>query len=242
MKLINTRRLEEEMKIFPKSKLLVLMATTLLLCSGCSKEEKETVNSVTNAKEAYNKAMSKDAIGDEGIVNDAVVLIVDDMEVTYSEALVYILMIKQEYGDLFGEDVWSLNVSDEETFEDLAKKEIINQITRLKVIESGAIKEGISIEADEEIEIENQAMEYLGQIRIEDQEKYGITLDIANKVVYNNFLAQKSFDAVTMDVDTTVEEGAADPSEAGERSKVPESPVHYLYRAGAGSHFRAHRR
>lgn len=192
----------------------LLCAAVIIFAAGCSagNDEDEVPTAASDAANAAQTIEQKDDdVTDDGIKTDAVIMVVGDADITYSEVVVYILMLKQQYEPVFTSDIWNFMVSDDENFEDMAKEEIINQIARLKIMGFEAESLGASLNADEKLDIEDDAVEFLQQITMEDQEKYGITRSVVENIYTDNYLAQKVFDVVTADVDTSVsdEEAAA---------------------------------
>lgn len=179
----------------------ILILVFAMSVSGCSKED-EKENENTN--EAVEVEQEKDDVVDGKIVSDAVMLTVSDREVTYSEVMVYVNMIRDKYEPLFSEYIWNFKVDVEKSFEDMAKEEIINQIVRLKIMNAIAQDRGIGLSEDEKLDIQDSAAEYLTHITQDDQERYGINLDIVRTIYEDNVIAQKLFDVVTGDVETNV--------------------------------------
>lgn len=167
---------------------------------GCNKEEEPS----ESPKEAVEVEQAKDDVVDGMIVNDAVMLTIGKTDVTYSEVMVYVNMIKDKYEPLFSEYIWDFEVGKDKSFQDLAKEEIINQIIRLKIMKNVASEEGIRLTEDEKLEIEDSAAEYLTKISEEQQKRYGINIDVVTTIYEDNFIAQKLFDVITSDVDTNV--------------------------------------
>lgn len=192
--------------------LCACLAAASLSVMGCSKDDDNTpVKDVEDGavNRAHTIEQQKDDVTEDGIKNDAVIMMVGDTKITYSEVLVYMLMLKQQYEPVFTDKIWDFSVGDEETFEDMAKDEIINQIARLKIMGFKASSLDVSLNADEKLDIENDAVRFLQNITMEDQEKYGITQNIVETIYTDNYLAQKVFDVATADVDTNVTDADA---------------------------------
>lgn len=192
--------MEEYMKRY---KILIYMLGLIMIISlsGCSKDNQDDEE---NTNEAVEVEQKKDDVVDGKIVADATMLTVGDTKVSYSEVMVYVNMIRDKYEPLFSEYIWSFKVDEEKSFEDMAKEEIINQIIRLKIMNSIAAQRGIELSEDEKLDIQDSAAEYLTQITQDDQEEYGINLDIVKTIYEDNVIAQKLFDVVTADVKTNV--------------------------------------
>ncbi|MBE5935781.1 MAG: hypothetical protein E7262_08335 [Lachnospiraceae bacterium] len=191
-------------KIIKYSALVLLMATTVVF-SGC--KEKETgIDENNNTKQALNKKMNNDDVVDDKIQDDAVMISVGGIDVTYSEAMVYVMLYKSEYENLMSNDIWAFRVEKGKTFEHAAKECVINQIVRSKVIEYGAQKIGVQIEPDEKIEIEDKAIECYEKVFKKLEGKYGITQAVVKDVMYDNYLAEKVYEVATNEVDVVVKD------------------------------------
>lgn len=140
---------------------------------------------------------------------DAVVLTVGDTSITYGDALLYILQVVNQYEPSFGEGLWGFQVDENSTFEDMAKDEIINQLSQLSIIASEAEKLEISLSGDEKDEINDSVRDYLSKITEKDQKKYNITEDMVYQVVADNYLAEKVFAIVTNKVNTDISDDEA---------------------------------
>ncbi len=190
------------MKKWKRLYALILVGVLTFSMWGCGDDESE--DDKDDSSKAVEVEQDKNDVVDGKIVNDAVMLTVGEYEVTYSEVMVYVNMIKGKYEPLFSEYIWDFEVDEDKKFEDLAKEEIINQIIRLKVMRAKSIEEGIELSEDEKLEIEDSAAEYLTQITKEQQKMYGINIDIITTIYEDNFIARKLFDVVTADVDMKV--------------------------------------
>ena len=186
--------------------LVLVSLASMLVMTGCSSEdEKQPDNSTTDAQDlAQNMELDDSDVTKDGIKNDAVVMVVGKEEITYSEIIVYIQMLKQQYEPVFTEDIWDFSVSKDQTFEDMAKDEIINQIARLKIMGFEAKNMDVKLNDDEKLEIEDSAVEFLQNVSMDDQKKYGITPAVIEKIYTDNYLAEKMFNVMMADVETNV--------------------------------------
>ncbi len=140
---------------------------------------------------------------------DEIVLKVGDVQVSYREVLIYLLQIKNKYEISLGNGIWNSVFDEGKTFEEIAKEEVINQITQIKIIVGQAEKLDILLADDELLEIEKEVKEYMGKITIEDQKKYGINEEIVRTVLSDNYLADKVFSITTNEVDTDISDEEA---------------------------------
>ena len=137
------------------------------------------------------------------------VLQVGKIEVTYREVLVYLLQIKNKYEPNLGAGIWKQTIENGQSFEEIAKEEILSQITKIKIMVSQANELEIQLESDELDEISISVNRYLDKITKEDQEKYGITKEIVEQVLQENYLAEKMFVITTNEVDTNISDEEA---------------------------------
>lgn len=140
---------------------------------------------------------------------DDVVLTVGKEEVTYRELLIYQLQIKNKYEPSLGEDVWNFAIEEGKTFSDMAKDELLSEISKIKIVTQEAEELDIALEDSEKEEIDAQVVEYMEKITEEDQKKYGITQDIVRHVLEDNYLADKVYTVTTNEVNTDISDEEA---------------------------------
>ena len=183
--------------------MLALCLTATVVLTGCL-SKRTTIDENNNTKQALNRKMDKEDVIDGIIQDNATVISVGNIDVSYSEAMVYVMLYKSEYEGLMSNDIWKFNVEEGKTFEHASKECIINQIVKSKVIEYGAKKIGVQIEPDEKIEIEDRAIECYEKVFKDIEGKYGITQAIVKDVMYDNYLADKVYEVATNNVDVVV--------------------------------------
>ena len=134
-----------------------------------------------------------------------IVLKVDDIEVSYSEAMVYLLVVQQRYEQEFGNEVWSYDIGgDGTTIGQVLKSKVLDQIIQLEIICSEANKQGVVLNDDEMLQVRDDAAKYMETISEQEQVKYGITEELAVQVFAANAVAKKMYETMTIDVDTNV--------------------------------------
>lgn len=191
-----------------------LLIGALGTMTGCGKENKSAESTATPVVTEQNLAegsesSSATAIETEELQFDSNVIKVGSEQVTYREVLIYLLQLKNKYEPTAGSEIWDRKVSDTETFGDQAKQELIDEITELKVIKQQAKQLDIELSSDETLEVSASVKEYMGNITKEDQEKYGITEEMVQKVLEENYLAQKVYNIATNEVDTNISDDEA---------------------------------
>lgn len=183
----------------------VAFVATMTACNS----EKEPSSSPTKTPAASNQASPEATQSEDGLQLDDVVLSVGKTEVTYRELLIYQLQIKNKYEPSLGEDVWNIAIEDGKTFSDMAKDELLSEVTKIKVVVQEAAKLDIALEDSEKEEVETQVVEYMEKITKEDQKKYGITQDMVRHVLEDNYLADKVYTVTTNEVNTDISDEEA---------------------------------
>lgn len=175
------------------------MTMMMTACDNNNNPEETTVAS--SASVSATPQVTEEA---KGLQLDDVVLTVGDSEVTYRELLIYQLQIKNKYEPSLGADVWKFNIEDGKTFSDMAKEELLSEVTKIKVVVQQAEKLEIALEDSEKDEVEQEVVGYMEKITKEDQQKYGITQDMVRRVLQDNYLADKVYTVTTNEVNTEI--------------------------------------
>lgn len=180
-------------KYFNKKSIIALVMAAALAFTGCSSTGDK------NKKTQDDKAK---------LTPESLVLTVGDKTVNYNEAGFYIMATKQQYGSI-SPNIWSQTYSGDQTFEDLAKQDVIDRLTMYKVIEQEAPKLKVSLTDDEKSEVKKKVADSLKSISEEDQKKFGFTESILQVIGEDGTLANKVFEKVTADVDTKISDDEA---------------------------------
>lgn len=189
--------------------MIVLLMFALTACSG-KKDNKTSDNSSKESTQSDGTDSKEADMDNEPIEKtDATILTVGDVKVPYNEVMVYVLLLKDLYEPNFTDVIWDYKLDSGVNFGEMAKEEVLNQIIQLKIMTMEAQNLETALTDDELIEIENYANEYLAGITEEDREKYGITYDTVFGVCKDNYLSEKVFDVVTMNVDTSISDEEA---------------------------------
>ena len=105
---------------------------------------------------------------------------------------------------IMGDQIWSYDLGNGQSFADAAKTEILNLITQTKVINAQKDNYNIELTDEEEATIKENAETFFNGITEEDKNEYGFTLDLIENFYRENMIYQKVYDVATMDVDTDV--------------------------------------
>lgn len=205
------RRLNRELRYLGVGTIMLSMAVMTAGCSNKNNDKtSETVVTETPASTAQGSAVpTEGSVQTEDLTFDSSVLKVGDEDVTYREALIYILQIKNKYEPSLGSQIWDYKPNNGEAFSETAKKEILGQLTETKIVKQQAKELGVTLESDEIEEVSVSANEYLSKITKEDQARYGITQEMVQKVLEENYLYQKVYNIATNEVDTNISDDAA---------------------------------
>lgn len=142
---------------------------------------------------------------DSSAANGELIAMVGDTKVYYNEAMVYLKSAQENYEQDYGKSVWDADIlGNGESFGNMIKDEVINQITELKVIRAEAGKLGITLSEEEVAEANAYAKEHYEGLATEDITKYYITLELLQQIYSDNLLANKVFETLTINVDTNV--------------------------------------
>lgn len=148
--------------------------------------------------------------GESEIDKNEIMVTVGNIDVTYSEAMVYLRTAQQIYESEFGNDVWSYDLyGDGTTIGAVLKQEVLNQIIQLEIINMVANERGITLNDDEMYQVRSLAAEYIQELSKQDIIKYGITEELVVQVFATNLIAEKLYETVTIDVDTEVSDAEA---------------------------------
>ena len=187
----------------------ISFATMMIACNKEKKpsgSETKTPSLSPSASAQVSPSASEQA---DGLQLDDIVLTVGKSEVSYRELLIYQLQIKNKYEPSLGEDVWNFAIEDGKTFSDMAKDELLSEVTKIKIVVQEAAKLNIILENSEKEEVETQVVQYMEKITQEDQKKYGITQDMVRHVLEDNYLADKVYTVTTNEVNTDISDEEA---------------------------------
>lgn len=156
---------------------------------------------------SYYKADSKNQgnTTQEDLSAGELIAIIGDTKVYYNEAMVYLKSAQANYEAEYGKGIYDVDIKgDGVTFGKMLKDEVMNHIIELKIIRSEALKEGITLEEDEIARANANAKEHFKGLTQEDKDKYHISEELLKRVYTDNLLAEKVFEAKTINVNSEV--------------------------------------
>ncbi len=142
----------------------------------------------------------------EGFTND-VLMRVGGVDVSYAEANLYLLSMREEVETLYGPDIWDyVFTSDGKTYAELMKEQLLEKIKYIKLVCYMADEFEIRLDADDILNVNDYTQQYLAGVTEETAKKYGITEELIRSLYTDNVLAKKIYETITLNADTTYSE------------------------------------
>ena len=171
------------MKTLKKSMAVLLCLIIVFSAAGCKKGEKG----------------KGDLPSSEGFTKD-VVMRINGQDVSYAEANIYLLSMREEVQTLYGDGIWDFRFTrDGRTYAELMKDELLERIIYIKLV--GINKGEVTLGADDVLNINDYTQSFLNGITEETAKRYGITEELVRTIYTDNVLAKKVYEAVTLNVD-----------------------------------------
>lgn len=147
----------------------------------------------------HRKSGDKDLPSSEGFTKD-VVMRINGQEVSYAEANIYLLSMREEVQTLYGDGIWDFRFTrDGRTYAELMKDELLERIIYIKLV--GINKGEVTLGADDVLNVNDYTQSFLNGITEETAKRYGITEELVRTIYSDNVLAKKVYEAVTLNVD-----------------------------------------
>lgn len=153
-----------------------------------------------------NKGGDKKLPSSEGFTKD-VVMRIDGIEVSYAEANIYLLSMREEVETLYGEGIWDFRFTrDGRTYSELMKDELLEKIIYIKLVGRMADEFDVALGADDVLTVNDYTQNFLNGITEETAKRYGITEELVRSIYKDNVLAKKVYETVTLNVDAKPDE------------------------------------
>lgn len=140
------------------------------------------------------------------------VLTFNQQPISIGEVYVYVETIKEEYERKYGLGVWDMKISsdtDAIDMEELTRRDIIDNIVKVKTLTVQSKNLGISLSAEEQMDVNEQTSEFWKNLTDRQIESMGLTRDIVCKVITENLLAKKTYEKVIEDAKIEVSDEEA---------------------------------
>lgn len=169
--------------------LLLVLAASLL--AGCKKDEDGEKKKLPTS---------------EGFTSD-VVMRIGGKDVSYAEANIYLMSMREEVETLYGADIWDFVFTSEgDTYSVLMKKELLQKIIYIKLVCFMADEFDVALDADDILNVNDYTQEYMSGVTEEAVKKYGITEELIRSIYMDNVLAEKIYETITLNADKKYEE------------------------------------
>ena len=160
-----------------------LCLMTVFMTTGCKKGKKG----------------GDDLPSSEGFTKD-VVMRINGTEVSYAEANIYLLSMREEVQTLYGDGIWDFRFTrDGRTYAELMKDELLERIIYIKLV--GINKGEVTLGADDVLNVNDYTQSFLNGVTEETAKRYGITEELVRTIYTDNVLAKKVYENVTLNVD-----------------------------------------
>ena len=127
---------------------------------------------------------------------------------TKEEMLVYFLLAKSEYEEVFGDNVWDMKVYDV-PMADYVKNNILTQALQEKSMSALAELKGLMLTDEEAEDIKKSAEELYASFLSKKVNEATIAVSDIEAVLKCRRLSEKAFDYITKDVDTEISDAEA---------------------------------
>ncbi len=129
-------------------------------------------------------------------------------ECTEAEMVVYFLLAKTEYEEVFGEDVWQLQI-DDISMEDFVKNNILTQALEEKSMSALAELKGLVLTEEEAKEVKRAAEELHDSFFKGKVDESSIEVKDIESVLTDKRLSEMAFEYITKDVDSEISDAEA---------------------------------
>ncbi|MBO4324598.1 MAG: hypothetical protein J5845_04245 [Lachnospiraceae bacterium] len=154
----------------------------------------------------HGKGGDKSLPSSEGFTKD-VVMRIGGTEVSYAEANIYLLSMREEVETLYGEGIWDFRFTrDGRTYSELMKDELLEKIIYIKLVGKMAAEFDVALGADDVLDVNDYTQDFLNGITEETAKRYGITEELVRSIYTDNVLAKKVYETVTLNVEAKPDE------------------------------------
>ncbi|MCF0131870.1 MAG: hypothetical protein HUJ71_09060 [Pseudobutyrivibrio sp.] len=141
--------------------------------------------------------------------NDTTIFIINEMECTYSEAMIYLMNAKNIYGTVDGINLWS-DEFNTEVIQGSLKDAVMSHLIKVFVLNQYAFEQGITLSENDLSKISEAAKEYYDSLTDEER-AYARIKDVSQiETMYQHYaLAHKVYSGAMSTVDEEVSEDEA---------------------------------
>ncbi|MBQ6786167.1 MAG: peptidylprolyl isomerase [Lachnospiraceae bacterium] len=125
-----------------------------------------------------------------------------------SEVMVYLMNTKNQYEEIFGEEIW--NTSHEGvTLEENIKETVLAKLAKIKAMNLLAQQKGIALDEDEKGRIMQAAQEYYASLNEAELAGLAVTLEKINAMYEEYALADKVYEHLIADINPEISDDEA---------------------------------
>lgn len=136
---------------------------------------------------------------------DGAMLRIGTAQVDYREGLVYLNAVQQDYEQYYGNDIWQYEVdTDGATVGGQIREQVLDQMIYIKLVCGQANALGIVLTEEELQDVEIKTKRYMEKIKDSELILRGVNEDIVRRIYADHVLVRKTFEYVTLNVDTDI--------------------------------------
>jgi len=137
---------------------------------------------------------------EEEVNESQYIVLINDQKVSVNEIMIYVYQVVEEFQEIGGVEVWEFeDFSGGKSAVEVAKDAVIENIVRIKVLNSKSVELGIQLSEEEKAQVNIQAREYIAKMSSEYKQIHEVNLDLMLLVFKEFALANKVIDTVTSD-------------------------------------------
>lgn len=184
--------MKKRLKLSRKAMLLFFAATLTL--SGCQNKEAQ--------ENGGTKIVLTTGFSDNEIFR------IDKSSCTVPEVMVYLMNTKNQYEEIFGEEIW--NTSHEGmTLEENIKETVLAKIAKIKAMNLLAQQEGITLSEEEKQKTKKAAEVYYASLNDTEIEQLAVTEELIISMYDEYALAEKVYEHLIADINPEISDDEA---------------------------------
>ena len=142
---------------------------------------------------------------------------IDKSSCTVPEVMVYLMNTKNQYEEIFGEEIW--NTSHEGmTLEENIKETVLAKIAKIKAMNLLAQQEGIILSVEEKQRTRKAAEVYYASLNDTEIEQLAVTEELIISMYEEYALAEKVYEHLIADINPEISDDEATGSDSGRKN------------------------
>lgn len=173
---------------------IAVMLLALLVLGGC---QKNTDEENRGTKIVLTTGFDKDEI-----------FRIEKSSCKLSEIMVYLMNTKNQYEEVFGEEIWNTSHADM-TLEENIKETVLAKIAKIKAMNLLAQEQGIVLSEEEKDKALQAAKEYYASLNETEIEKLAVTKELITSMYEEYALANKVYEYLIADINPEISDDEA---------------------------------